>query len=92
MHRPASPLTVSSLFPEQLSHHLTQVTAFRDAVAVPPVGAGDVVLLSERGACANGDCFFSNVEVKETWYVSLSTLFCESFFEPSDPKHVSVHL
>ena len=55
VHRAALALAVAVDPSEQLGHHAADVAAFRDAMAVAAMGAGDPVCTRQRLADADGD-------------------------------------
>jgi hypothetical protein len=58
VHRPALPLAIAGFLSEQLGEHEVRLRTFRQAVAMPAVRAGDVVVRPKRLADANRHGFF----------------------------------
>jgi hypothetical protein len=59
MHRSAFATAVAGLFPEQFGKHAVRLGPFCQAMAVPAMRAGDVVIGAQRLADSHGDGFFA---------------------------------
>src|SRR6185436_20426285 len=65
MHGAALAFAIAGFFAQQFSEHPVECRSLRDTVAVAPMGAGDVVVGTERFAYANCDGFFTAVKMRE---------------------------
>ena len=63
VHRTALPSAIPILPSENLGHHWLEIAAFGDAVPVPTMCAGDIVVRLESEAGTHGHCFFARIEV-----------------------------
>src|SRR6185437_4452757 len=63
VHAATLAVAVACLLAQQFSEHQVNLGALGDAVAVAAMRAGDVVILPQRSADADGDRFLSAIEV-----------------------------
>jgi hypothetical protein len=91
MHRASLPLAIAGLFAEQLGHGEVGSAALGDEVAVSAVGAGDVIILPQRGAGPGRDGLLANVEMHKTGYVPGRKLPGNPLLESADENHGAVH-
>ena len=63
VHGAAAALAVAGGLAHQLRQRPVQLRPLSDAVAVAPVGGGDVVLIRQLGADGGGDGLFAGVQV-----------------------------
>ena len=63
VHRASLALTVAGGLAQKLGHCASHVATLGDWVTVRAVVPGDVVVIAERSARANGDCFLADVAV-----------------------------
>ena len=94
VHRAAAALAVAGRLAHQLGHHLVELAALGDEVAVAAVGRGDLVVIAQRGAHTGRDRLLADVEVEEAGKLGGLGEPARRFFEESDPHHaaVQVHL
>ncbi len=75
---------------EQFLHHADDVAALGDAVAVPAMGAGDVVLGPEMHAHADGRGFLAGIEMDEAGDAALRELLLHPLLEAADRHHAAI--
>ena len=75
---------------EQLLHHHDEVAALGDAVAVPAMGAGDVILRAEMLAHADGGGLLAGIEMHKTGNAALRELVLHPFLELADRRHAAI--
>ena len=92
VHRPALAAAQPAFLGEQLLHHQNRVAALGDAVAVPAMGAGDVVLRPEMRAHADGRSLLAGIEVDKPGDAALRELFLHALLEAADRDHVAIGL
>ena len=90
VHGAALALAVAGLLGPQLSHHILQVSALGDAVAVSPVGAGNVVIVPQIGACGGGNGFLTDIQVGKAGDLHLCQQPVGFCFKDTDPLHPQV--
>ena len=90
VHRAALAFAQAALAPEDLLHHAVDIAALADAVAMPAVGAGDVVGSVELHADADGRCLLAGVEMDEARYLARGELLVHPLFEFADGAHPRV--
>ena len=92
MHRAALAAAQTVAPAEDLGHHAVDVAALGDAVAVAPVGAGDVVAVVQVDAHADGGCFLPGVEMDESGNAAFGKLAMHTLLELADRVHGAVAL
>ena len=92
VHGAAFAAAVAGFFTEQLSEHFVERCAFGNAMAMAAVGAGDVIVLAQRFADADGDGFFANVEVGEPRHLGAEIELIDLFFEQPDLEHLAIEV
>lgn len=60
-------------------------------MTVPAVRAGDVVILVEHGAGADGDCFLAQIQMNETRHLAGSKQVLDAVLEVTDLEHALEH-
>src|SRR5579884_407340 len=92
VHRPALALVVAGRLAEQFGEHEVDARALREAVAVPAMRRGDVVVLAKRRADADRDALLADVEVREAGHLRAAVEIVHLLLEEADPRHRAVHL
>src|SRR5262245_37308820 len=87
VHRAALAVAASGLAPVDLGHHLADVDALGDAVAVTAVGAGDRVTVIEVAAYTDRGSLLTRVQVDESGNLAGRELGVHAFFELADRPH-----
>ncbi len=87
VHGAALALAAAGALSEQLGHHVLQVGALGDGMAVPPVGALDIVGLSQVRHDARGSGFLADVQVDEPGDFSVKEKFLHGELEIADLHH-----
>jgi hypothetical protein len=91
VHRTALSTAVSGFFSKQFRKHQFRRRAFGEAVAVPAMSAGHVVIMAQSFANPHGDRFFADVEVRQTRHQRARVQFIHIFFKQADGHHLAVH-
>ena len=91
MHAAALALTGAAGLTVNLGHHLADVDALGDAVAVATVGAGDEVVVAQTGAGSDRDCLLACVQVHEARDLAPGKLLVQPLLELADQTHPLVH-
>ncbi len=91
VHGAAFTLAIAGFFAKQLGEHAVDRRAFREAMAVAAMRAGDVVVGTERLADADGDGFLTYIEVSEAGHQGAGVEIVDLFFEQPDHQHPAVH-
>ena len=92
VHRAALAAAQPGLLGEQLLHHPGRVAALGDAVAVPAMGAGDVVLRPEMRADADRGGLLAGIEMDKAGNAALRELLLHPLLEAADRRHVAIGL
>src|SRR5580704_5945516 len=90
MHRAALTAAQAGLLREQLLHHQDRVAALCDAVAMPAMSAGDVVLRPQMHADTDGGGLFAGVKMDKARYAAFRELVLHPFLELADRRHVTI--
>src|SRR6516225_9310567 len=91
VHRAAFAAAEPGLFREQLLHHHGRVAALGDAVAVPAMSAGDVVLRPQMAAHAGGG-LLAGVEMDKARDAALRKFVLYPLLKAADRDHVAIGL
>src|SRR5712692_2541313 len=92
VHRTALAVAVAGLLPEQLRKHAVELRAFGDAVPVAAMRAGDVVVVVERRAHADGHGLLADVEMRQPRHLASAIQLVDLLLEMPDPQHAPVQL
>src|SRR5581483_6640691 len=84
VHRTALTAAVALLFAEQFGKHAVGFSALGEAMTVPAVRAGDVVVRPKRFADSDGDSFFALVEVRQAGHERAQVEIVGVFLELAD--------
>ncbi|MNM69346.1 hypothetical protein D3C81_809390 [compost metagenome] len=91
MHGASFALTVAGLLAKQLCHHIFQIPALSHDMSMPPVGARNIIIIPQIGACPDSNGFLPDVKMDKARYFS----FCKKggcrFFKFPDAQHLPVH-
>jgi hypothetical protein len=90
VHRSAFAAAQPGLPREQLLHHQGRVAALGDAVAVPAMGAGDLILRPQMHADADRRRLLAGVEMDKARYAAFRELVLHAFLELADRRHVTI--
>ena len=80
----------SPVFLANSSCIMPTVAALGDAVAVPAMGAGDVILRPQMRAHADRSGLLAGIEMDKTGDAALRELFLHPFLEAADRRHVAI--
>src|SRR5712692_6351694 len=92
VHRAALAAAVARLLAEQLGEHAVGRGALRKAMTVTAMRAGDVVVLAECLADADGDGFLADVEVREARHLRAAVELVDALFEGTNRRHPAVRV
>ena len=87
VHRAAAAAAVAGLLAEQLGHHLLEVGALGDAVAVAAVGRGDRVVGAQGEAGAGGRGLLADREVHGAVHQAAGEQVVDGLLEAADAPH-----
>ena len=91
VHRAALALVVAGRLAVQLGHHQPHLAALGDDVAVAAVGAGDVVVVVQRGAHPDRHGLLPQVEVHEAGQLAGGEQVLHPVLEVADLEHPLQH-
>src|SRR5687767_7105733 len=87
VHRPALALAVARFLAQKLRKHQVRRRALRQAVPVPAVGAGDVVVSVERLADADGNGLLTDIQMRQTGHQRARVEIVDALLEQPDGHH-----
>src|SRR5579871_1029136 len=90
MHRAAFAPAIARRFAQQFGKHAVHRRAFRQAVPMPAMRAGDVVIAPQRLADANRDSFFAAVQVGQPRHLGAGVEFVHLLLKETDGEHLLV--
>ncbi len=91
MHRPAFALAVAGGSPIQLGKHIPDLAAFGQHISVPAVGAGDIVVLAQRGAGTHRHGLLALRQVQEPGHLAGFKALLRRVLEPANQAHAPIH-
>jgi hypothetical protein len=83
-------MCIDRLLAQEFGEHQVGRGALGQAVAVSPVGAGDVVVRAQRFADADGNGFLADVQVSQPGHQRASVEIVDPFLEQPDRHHLVV--
>ena len=92
VHRAALAAAVAGGLAEELGEHAVDGRALGQAVAVPAVGAGDVVVPAQGFADADGDGLLADVQVRQPGHFRRDVQLVDLLFEEADLQHLLVQV
>src|SRR5262249_23922239 len=92
VHRTTLAFAVARFFAEQLGKHPVERCSLGDTVPVARMRAGDVVILIEGFAYADGDRFLTYIKVSETGHEGPGVEVIHLLFEEPDHDHPPIHM
>src|SRR6185503_11309924 len=90
VHRAALALAVAHLFAKQFRKHQLGIRALRQAVAVTAMRAGDVVVVVQRFAHADGNRLFPDVEMREARHQRTCVEIVDALLEQANRHHLAI--
>src|SRR5581483_11345436 len=90
MHRAAFPAAVSRFFAQQLGKHSIRGGALGEAMSVPAMRAGDVIIHAERLAYSDRDPLLPAIQVGQSRHQRAGVQFVDLFFEKTNANHLPV--
>jgi len=92
VHRAALAAAIAGRAAQQLAKHAVESCAFSQAVAVPAMRAGDVIIAPQRLAHAHGDAFFAGVEMRQAGHLGGLVQLVHLLLEHAYLEHLLVHV
>src|SRR5208283_1804997 len=90
VHRTALAAAITRLFPQQLGKHAVRRSSLRQAMPMPAMRAGDVVLLGQRFTYAHRNRLFPDVQVCQPRHQSPRIQLVHLLFEQTNAHHLPV--
>ena len=90
VHGATLALTIAGSAAKEFGHHLLDIGALGDAMAVATVRTGDIIGLREMRADGNGHGFLANVRMQGAHDFALAGLVFRLFLEQADAPHARV--
>ena len=81
---------IARRFAQQFGKHQINRSAFRQAVPVAAMGAGDVIIASQRLAHANRYRLFAAVQMGQTRHSGAGVEFIDLLFKEADGEHLLI--
>src|SRR5579863_10344186 len=92
MHRTTLALTVTSFLAQQFGKHAVNRCSLCQAVSMPAMRAGDVVIAPQRRANADRDSLLPTVQVSQAGHLRSDIETVDMLLEMADGQHLLVHL
>ena len=92
VHRAALAFAIAHFLAEQFGEHQVHRRAFRQAMAVAAMRAGDVIVRAQRLANAHGDGFLTDIKMSQAGHQRAGVQIVDLLFEQADHHHAPVHV
>jgi hypothetical protein len=91
VHGAAAPAAVAGLLAHKLGHHQRRLGAFGDAMAMPAVGAQDVIVRPQCGTGAHRGAFLADRKVHRAMDQPLEVQLLGRLLKGADQEHLPQH-